>query len=165
MRSVNPQSMRRRYKNIAGLTCYIQLNGKQTKRPPHLLHCRKGRSTLKPLSLQLPLIPALNSFCLKVMFYAFLSSAGKIQWFSAVLSNICSRLKFVVSTAGHKKDHENMNSTLPDYGLLTGLSIVTVHHGPERIHSGLLNILPLFPYRMYPMNHEGNGFSMCLILI
>lgn len=53
-----------------------------------------------------------------------------------------------------------MNSTLPDYGLLTGLSIVTVHHGPERIHSGLLNILPLFPYRMYPMNHEGNGFSM-----
>lgn len=25
---------------------------------------------------------------------------------------------------------------LPDYGLLTGFSIVTVHHGPERIHSG-----------------------------
>lgn len=53
LRSVNSQSMRRRYKNIAGLTCYIQLNGKQTKRPPHLLHCRRGRSTLKPLSLQL----------------------------------------------------------------------------------------------------------------
>jgi len=94
------------------------------------------------------------------MFYAFLSSADKIQWLSAVPSGICSRPGFMVSTAGHKKDHENMNSTLPDYGLLTGLSIVTVHHGPERIHSGLLNILPLFPYRMYPMNHEGNGFSM-----
>lgn len=77
MRSVNPQSMRRRYKNIAGLTCYIQLNSKQAKRPPHLLHCRRGRSTLKPLSLQLPLIPALNCFCLKVMSHAFLSSAGK----------------------------------------------------------------------------------------
>lgn len=25
MRSVNSQSMKRRYKNIAGLTCYIQL--------------------------------------------------------------------------------------------------------------------------------------------
>lgn len=34
---------------------------------------------------------------------------------------------FMVSTAGHKKGYENMNySTLPDYGLLTGLSIVTV---------------------------------------
>lgn len=33
----------------------------------------------------------------------------------------------MVSTAGHKKGYENMNySTLPDYGLLTGLSIVTV---------------------------------------
>lgn len=49
---------------------------------------------------------------------------------------------------------------LPDYGLLTGLSIVNVHHGPERIHSGLSNILPLFPCHMYPMNHEENGFSM-----
>ena len=49
---------------------------------------------------------------------------------------------------------------LPDYGLLTGLSIVTVHHGPERIHSVLLNILSSFPCRMYPMNHEGTGFSM-----
>lgn len=49
---------------------------------------------------------------------------------------------------------------LPDYGLLTGLSIVTVHHEPERIHSGLLNILPLFPYRMYPINHEGTDFFM-----
>lgn len=161
MHSVNPQSMRRRYKNIAGLTCYIQLNGKQTKRPPHLLHCRKGRSTLKPLSLQLPLIPALNCFCLKVMSHAFLSSAGRIQWFSAAPSNICSRLKFVVSTAGHKKGYENMNySTLPDYGLLTGLSIVSVHHGPERIHSELLNILLAFPCRMYPMDYEGTGFSM-----
>lgn len=60
------------------------------------------------------------------MFYAFLSSAGKIQWFSAVLSNICNRqdlwfLRLVI------KGYENMNySTLPDYGLLTGLSIVTV---------------------------------------
>lgn len=35
MHSVNSQSMKRRYKNIAGLTCYIQLNSKQTKRPPH----------------------------------------------------------------------------------------------------------------------------------
>jgi len=29
-------------KNIAGLTYYIQLNSKQTKRPPHLLHCRRN---------------------------------------------------------------------------------------------------------------------------
>lgn len=108
MRSVNPQSMRRRYKNIAGLTCYIQLNGKQTKRPPHLLHCRRGRSTLKPLSLQLIFTPTLNSFCLKVMSHAFLSSAGRMQWYSAVLSNICSRSGFMVSTAGHKKGYENM---------------------------------------------------------
>lgn len=57
--------------------------------------------------------------------------------------------------------YENMiHSILSDYGLLTGLSIVTVHHGSGRIHGGLFNILPLFPYRMYPMNHEGTGFSM-----
>jgi hypothetical protein len=31
LRPVNPQSMRRRYKNIAGLTCYIQLNSKTDK--------------------------------------------------------------------------------------------------------------------------------------
>ena len=42
LRSVNSQSMKKRYKNIAGLTCYIQLNSKQTKRPPHLLHCRRN---------------------------------------------------------------------------------------------------------------------------
>ena len=43
------------------------------------------------------------------MFYAFLSSAGKIiQWFSAVPSDICSRSGFMVSTAGHKKGYENM---------------------------------------------------------
>ena len=72
------------------------------------------------------------------MSHAFLSSADKIQWFSAVPSDICSRSGFVVSTAGHEKGHENMiHSRLPDYGLLTGLSIVTVHHGAERIHSGL----------------------------
>ncbi len=53
-----------------------------------------------------------------------------------------------------------IHSILSDYGLLTGFSIVTVHHGSGRIHSGLLNILPLFPCRMYPMNHEGTGFSM-----
>ena len=45
-------------------------------------------------------------------------------------------------------------STLPDYGLLTGLSIVTVHRGAERIHSELLNILLAFPCRMYPMDYE-----------
>lgn len=108
MRSVNSQSMKMRYKNIAGLTCYIQLNGKQTKRPPHLLHCRKERSTLKPLSLQLIFTPTLNSFCLKVMFHAFLPSADKIQCFFAVPSDICSRSGFVASTAGHKKGYENM---------------------------------------------------------
>ena len=44
----------------------------------------------------------------------------------------------MVSTAGHKKGYENMiHSILSDYGLLTGLSIVTTHHGPERIHSEL----------------------------
>ena len=60
----------------------------------------------------------------------------------------------MVSTAGHKKGYENMNySTLPDYGLLTGLSIVTVHRGAERIHSELLNILLAFPCRMYPMDY------------
>jgi hypothetical protein len=37
------------------------------------------------------------------MSHAFLSSADKMQWFSAVLSNICSRSGFMVSTAGHKK--------------------------------------------------------------
>ena len=43
------------------------------------------------------------------MSHAFLSSAGKIiQWFSAALSDICSRSGFVVSTAGHKKGYENM---------------------------------------------------------
>lgn len=47
--TVNSQSMKKRDKNIAGLTCYLQLNGKQTKRPPHLFHCRKERSTLRPL--------------------------------------------------------------------------------------------------------------------
>lgn len=66
----------------------------------------------------------------------------------------------MVSTAGHKKAMKIWYIRLSDYGLLTGLSIVTTHHGPERIHSGLLNILPLFPCRMYPMNHEGTGFSM-----
>ena len=49
-------------------------------------------------------------------------------------------------------------SILPDYGLLTGLSIVTVIM--ERIHSELLNILLAFPCRMYQMNHEETGFSM-----
>ena len=95
------------------------------------------------------------------MSYAFLSSADKIQWFSAVLTDICSRSGFMVSAAGHKKGYENMiHSILSDYGLLTGFSIVTIHHGSERIHSGLLNILSAFPCRMYPMNHEGTGFSM-----
>lgn len=94
------------------------------------------------------------------MSHAILSSADKIQWFSAVLSDICSRSGFMVSTAGHKKAMKIWYCILPDYGLLTGLSIVNVHHGPERIHSGLSNILPLFPCHMYPMNHEENGFSM-----
>lgn len=62
----------------------------------------------------------------------------------------------MVSTAGHKKGYENMNSRLPGYRLFIGLSIVTVHRGPERIHSELLNILPLFPCRMYPMDYEGH---------
>lgn len=67
----------------------------------------------------------------------------------------------MVSAAGHKKGYENMiHSILSDYGLLTGLSIVTTHHGPERIHSGLLNILSAFPCPMYPMNHEGTGSFM-----
>ncbi len=93
--------------------------------------------------------------------YAFLSSADKIQWFSAVPSDIYSRSGFMVSAAGHKKGYENMiHSILSDYGLLTGLSIVTTHHGPERIHSGLLNILSAFPCPMYPMNHEGTGSFM-----
>jgi hypothetical protein len=38
-----------------------------------------------------------------IMSYAFLSSADKIQWFSAVLTDICSRSGFMVSAAGHKK--------------------------------------------------------------
>lgn len=42
LRSVYSQSLKKRYKNIASLTCYIQLNSKQTKRPPHLLHCRRN---------------------------------------------------------------------------------------------------------------------------
>ncbi len=42
------------------------------------------------------------------MSHAILSSADKIQWFSAVLSDICSRSGFMVSTAGHKKGYENM---------------------------------------------------------
>lgn len=96
------------------------------------------------------------------MSHAFLSSADRIQWFSAAPSNIYSRSRFMVSTAGHKKGYKNtmIHSRPPDYGLLTGLSIVTVHHGPEWIHSRLSNILPLFPCHMYPMNHEENGFSM-----
>lgn len=32
------------------------------------------------------------------------------------------------------------------------------HHGPERIHSELLNILLAFPCRMYPMDYERTGF-------
>lgn len=59
-----------------------------------------------------------------------------------------------------KKAMKIWYSMLSDYGLLTGLSIVTVHCGAERIHSKLLNLLSVFPCRMYPMNHEGTGFSM-----
>ena len=88
------------------------------------------------------------------MSHAFLSSADKIQCFSAVLSDIYSRSDLWFLRLGIKKAMKIWYSILLDYGLLTGFSIVTVHHGPERIHSGLLNILPLFPCRMYPMNHE-----------
>ena len=50
------------------------------------------------------------------MSHAILSSADKIQWFSAVLSDICSRSGFMVSTAGHKKGYENMILSYPDIG-------------------------------------------------
>lgn len=83
-----------------------------------------------------------NGFLLSYPIFA----AGQDLWF----------LRLVI-----KKGYENMNySTLPDYGLLTGLSIVSVHHGAERIHSELLNILLAFPCRMYPMDYERTGFSM-----
>lgn len=88
------------------------------------------------------------------MFYAFLSSAGRIQWYSAVLSNICNRQDLWFLRLVIKKAMKIWYSILPDYGLLTGFSIVTVHHGVEQTHSVLLNILSSFPCRMYPMNHE-----------
>ena len=53
-----------------------------------------------------------------------------------------------------------IHSRPPDYGLLTGFSIVTVIM--ERIHGELLNILLAFPCRMYSMNHEGTGFLCCI---
>ena len=174
MRSVNSQGIKRVYKNIAGLTCYIRW--KRVNRPNNLLTVNKNEVPWHLYLFNWHLFSVLNCFYLmdgnaiitipiKVMFYAFLSSAGKIiQWFSAVPSDICSRSGFMVSTAGHKKAMKIWYSILPDYGLLTGLSIVTVHHGPERIHSGLLNILSAFPCRMYPMDYEGTGFSMsCMV--
>lgn len=65
------------------------------------------------------------------MFHAFLSSAGKIQWFSAVPSNICSRSGFMVSTAGHKEGYEN--DTLQTSGLWTFNRILycNCHHGTD----------------------------------
>lgn len=94
------------------------------------------------------------------MSHAFLSSAGRIQWYSAVLSNICSRQDLWFLRLVMKKAMKIWYGRLPDYGLLTGFSIVSVHHGAERIHSELLNILLAFPCRMYPMDYERTGFSM-----
>lgn len=82
-----------------------------------------------------------NGFLLSYPIFA----AGQDLWF----------LRLVI-----KKAMKIWYCILPDYGLLTGFSIVTVHHGPERIPSELLNILLAFLCCMYPMNHEGTGFSM-----
>lgn len=108
MRSVNPQSMRRRYKNIAGLTCYIQLNGKQTKRPPHLLHCRRGRSTLKPLSLQLIFILCPQVFLSKSNVPCLLVLSRQNTMIFCCLIQYLQQAGFMVSTAGHEKGYENM---------------------------------------------------------
>lgn len=80
-----------------------------------------------------------NGFLLSYPIFA----AGQDLWF----------LRLVI-----KKDMKILYSILPDYGLLTGLSIVTVIM--ERIHSELLNILLAFPCRMYLMDYERTGFSM-----
>lgn len=94
------------------------------------------------------------------MFHAFLSSAGKIQWFSAAHPIFAAGQDLWFLRLVIKKAMKIWYGRLPDYGLLTGLSIVTVHRGAERIHSELLKILLAFPCRMYPMDYERTGFSM-----